>query len=81
MDEKDMTKFFKLIDKVKKIDNNAALHLLNIVNDHKISVNVCLENTDNLGDAFVWSKSPQGFMYWSNICFKLISIEENNEKI
>ena len=78
MDEKDMTKFFKLIDKVKKIDNNAALHLLNIVNDHKISVNVCLENSDNLGDAFVWSKSPQGLLYWEDICNKLSLIEENN---
>lgn len=81
MDEKDMTKFFKLIDNVKKIDNNAALHLLNIVNDHKISVNVCLENSDNLGDAFVWSKSPQGLGYWSDICNKLSLIEENNGKI
>lgn len=81
MDEKDMTKFFKLIDNVKKFDNNAALHLLNIVNDHKLSESVGLENSDNIGDAFVWSKSPQGLMYWSNICNKLSLIEENNGKI
>lgn len=81
MDEKDMTKFFKLIDKVKKIDNNAALYLLNMVNDYKLSKKVGLINSDNIGDAFVWSQTPQGLLYWGNICNKLSFIEEYDEKI
>lgn len=78
-DETDMTKFFNLIDEVKKIDNNAALYLLNmVVNDHKLSVNVGLLNSDDLGEAFLWDKTEQGKSFWKNIYIKL---EENNEKI
>ena len=75
MDEKDMTKFFKLIDKVVKVDLEAGLYLGKVMRDVNLRKRLNVVNNDSLVVAFMWDKTEQGKSFWRNIYLKL---EENN---
>lgn len=77
-DETDMTKFFKLIDKVSKIDHEAGVYLGNVVNDINLRKSLNVVNSEFLMTAFMWNKTEQGKSFWRNIHNKL---EENSGKI
>lgn len=76
-DETDMTNFFKLIDKVSKIDPEAGVYLGNVVNDINSRKRLNVVNSEFLMLAFMWSKTEQGKSFWRDIYLKL---EENNGK-
>lgn len=76
-DETDMTKFFKLIDKVSKIDHEAGVYLGNVVNDINLRKRLNVVNSEFLMTAFMWAKTEQGKSFWRDIYLKL---EENNGK-
>lgn len=77
-DETDMTKFFKLIDKVVKVDLKAGLYLGKIVSDVNMRKSLNVVNSDSLVCAFMWDKTKQGKSFWRNINNKL---KEYDEKI
>ena len=70
-----MTEFFKLIDKVSKIDPEAGVYLGNVVNDINLRKRLNVVNSEFLMTAFMWANTEQGKSFWRNFYNKL---EENN---
>jgi hypothetical protein len=63
-------KYLDLVERVSRIDKDAAEYILNRAPTECKPFNYVSE----LGGAFVWDKTPQGQKYWQEINRKLESL-------
>ena len=71
-----------LINKVKKVNRIAALHLQKMKHP-KISLNlkpgISMGEDTSLNQSFIWEQTPQGHDYWSDV-HKSLMLQEYEEK-
>ena len=63
--------YVELVEKVRKIDKEAALFM-----EDEVTSFDNVDFTSSLGSAFTWSETPQGHRYWENLRNKLCTTPE-----
>lgn len=67
-----MEKYLELVEKVRKINPDAAEYLLLAASSKRIRNEICLETDyDTLRESFLWVCTPQGSKFWADIQYEL----------
>ena len=62
-----MKKFDVLLKKLKTIDPEAVKYLKTMKNDPEWCIECSFNDEEKLLESFLWCKTKQGHIYWSNL--------------